>query len=404
MTNKFSQTDKNTHEAAAHDNGGFFAGARDGMAKKGASCRSLYIHVPFCERKCNYCAFESAPPREGDFELWLSSLKKELAMRRAVLGKLYLDTCYVGGGTPTALPPQIWDALIETLESSFDFAPDAEITVEANPNSLRAEHLLAWREWRVTRVSVGVQSFDGAELEMMGRLHGAAQAHEALSAALAAGFAVSADFIFGMPHQTLENWARTLRDAVRFGLSHISLYQLSLEEGTPWENLPRETLPDGYAQYRWAQWYLPRHGYEQYEIANFAREGKESRHNLNYWREGEYLGAGPGAASYINGERWKNLGALREYAAALEAGRPPVRESETLDADSRGREAAMLALRTASGIKRDDFAARFGDAALSRVEQIMNGFPKNLYESDERGIRLTKSGMRVANLIWEELV
>ena len=107
MINKFSQTDKNTHEAAAHDNGGFFAGARDGMAKDGASCRSLYIHVPFCERKCNYCAFESAPPREGDFELWLSSLKKELAMRRAVLGKLYLDTCYVGGGTPTVLPPQM---------------------------------------------------------------------------------------------------------------------------------------------------------------------------------------------------------------------------------------------------------------------------------------------------------
>ena len=125
------------------------------------------------------------------------------------------------------------------------------MTVEANPNSLRAEHLLAWREWRVTRVSVGVQSFDGAELEMMGRLHGAAQAHEALSAALAAGFAVSADFIFGLPHQSLENWARTLREAVRCGLSHISLYQLSLEEGTPWENLPRDVLPDGYAQYRW---------------------------------------------------------------------------------------------------------------------------------------------------------
>ena len=171
---------------------------------------------------------------------------------------------------------------------------------------------------------------------MMGRLHGAAQAHETLSAALAAGFAVSADFIFGLPHQSLENWARTLREAVRCGLSHISLYQLSLEEGTPWENLPREVLPDGYAQYRWAQWYLPRHGYEQYEIANFARAGRESRHNLNYWREGEYLGIGPGAASYINGARMKNSGLLREYAAALDAGRLPIRESERLDAEARG--------------------------------------------------------------------
>lgn len=398
MTNNTVPSDDNSHEAAAPNDGGFFSGRR------AASCRSLYVHVPFCERKCNYCAFESAPPRDGDFELYLSSLKKELALRRAELGRLMLDTCYIGGGTPTVLPLQTWDGLIETLEESFDFAPDTEVTVEANPNSLRAEHLLSWREWRVTRVSVGVQSFDGAELEMMGRLHGVAQAHDAISAALAAGFSVSADFIFGLPHQSLENWARTLREAVQSGLSHISLYQLSLEEGTPWENLPREVLPDGYAQYRWAQWYLPRRGYVQYEIANFARAGRESRHNLNYWREGEYLGIGPGAASLIGGARTKNYGVLREYAAALEAGILPVSESETLGAEARGREAAVLALRTAEGIRRAEFAQKFGAALLARVERIMNDFPKNLYESDERGIRLTKSGMRVANLIWEELV
>ena len=143
---------------------------------------------------------------------------------------------------------------------------------------------------------------------------------------------------------------------------------------------------------------------EQYEIANFARAGRESRHNLNYWREGEYLGIGPGAASYINGARMKNSGLLREYAAALDAGRLPIRESERLDAEARGREAAVLALRTAAGIERAEFAREYGEAALARVERIMGGFPKNLYESDERGIRLTKSGMRVANLIWEELV
>lgn len=398
MTNRFIQSDDNQHQAVAYNDGGFFSESRT------APCRSLYIHVPFCERKCNYCAFESAPPREGDFELYLSSLKTEIALRRAELGRLTLDTCYVGGGTPTVLPPQTWDELIKTLEESFDFAPDAEVTVEANPNSLRAEHLLAWREWRTTRVSIGVQSFDGAELEMMGRLHSAAKAHEAISAALAAGFSVSADFIFGLPHQSLENWARTLREAVRSGLSHISLYQLSLEEGTPWKNLPRDILPDGYAQYRWAQWYLPRHGYEQYEIANFARAGKESRHNLNYWREGEYLGIGPGAASCIGGARMKNSGVLRDYAAALKTGSLPIAESETLGAEARGREAAVLALRTSEGIRRAEFAQKFGAASLARAERIMKNFPKNLYESDERGIRLTKCGMRVANLIWEELI
>lgn len=366
--------------------------------------RSLYVHVPFCERKCNYCAFESAQARRGDFELYLASLRREFELRARELGRLRLETCYIGGGTPTALPPTVFDELIAAIEEFFDFERGAEVTVEANPNSLSAEHLLAWRDWRVTRVSVGVQSFDDAELTMMGRLHGASQARDALSASIAAGFSVSADFIFALPHQSLENWARTLREATKFGLSHISLYQLTLEEGTPWENLPREILPDGYAHYRFAQWYLQKRGYGQYEIANFARAGGESRHNLNYWRDGEYLGAGPGAAGYIGGERYKNVGSLREYAAALETGRLPVRESECLDADARAREAAVLALRTANGIERDEFAQKFGDEALERVERIMNAFPKNLYESDRRGVRLTKSGMRVANLIWQELV
>ena len=199
--------------------------------------------------------------------------------------------------------------------------PEAEITVEANPNSLAAEHLLTWRDWRVTRVSIGVQSFDDAELSQMGRLHSARQAYGAVSAALAAGFSVSADFIFGLPYQSFANWGRTLREAVRCGLSHISLYQLSLEEGTPWASLDRDTLGDGYAAYRWAQWYLPRKGYRQYEVANFARQGCESRHNINYWREGEYLGAGPGAAGYLAGLRYKNFGSLRRWAAALADGR-----------------------------------------------------------------------------------
>ncbi len=397
MKNKIS---KISAEAAAQS-GGFFSKAAGAGVE---ACRSLYVHVPFCERKCRYCAFESAAPRPGDFELWLSALRQELALRLMKSRRLVLDTCYIGGGTPTTLPPRLWDKFIDIIERYFNFSTNAEVTVEANPNSLRAEHLLSWRGWRVTRVSIGVQSFDDAELEMMGRLHGAAQARGAISATLAAGFSASADFIFSLPFQSLENWARTLREAARFGLSHISLYQLSLEGGTPWENLPRENLPDGYSQYRWAQWYLPRRGYRQYEIANFAHPGKESRHNLNYWREGGYLGIGPGAASYLNGVRSTNLGSLYEYAEALKEGRLPTRESERLDAGALGREAAILALRTAEGIDRADFTARFGEAALSHAERILGGFPRSLYESDAHGIRLTKSGMRVANFIWEELV
>ena len=203
---------------------------------------SLYIHVPFCERKCNYCAFESAVPREGEADLWLEMLEREFALRLAAAGRPRLATCYFGGGTPTVLSGPQWLSLTKLVERYFDFMPEAEVTVEANPNSLAAEHLLTWRDWRVTRVSIGVQSFDDAELSQMGRLHSARQAYGAVSAALAAGFSVSADFIFGLPHQSFANWGRTLREAVRCGLGHISLYQLSLEEGTPWASLDQDTL------------------------------------------------------------------------------------------------------------------------------------------------------------------
>ncbi|MEG1799646.1 MAG: coproporphyrinogen dehydrogenase, partial [Synergistaceae bacterium] len=188
-------------------------------------------------------------------------------------------------------------------DSHFIFEDGCEFTVEANPNSISAEHLALWRDWRVSRVSLGVQSFDDAELEMMGRLHSGMQAYGAMSAAMASGFSVSVDLMFGLPYQTFQGWYRNLKDAARSGVHHISLYQLSIERGTPWENLKQENLSDGYWPYRWAQWYFPKKGFIQYEISNFAKPGHESKHNLNYWNEGEYLGVGPGASGCLAGWR-----------------------------------------------------------------------------------------------------
>ncbi len=160
---------------------------------------SLYIHVPFCERKCPYCAFESKVPSEGEIDLWLETLGKELKWWEKRIGKPSLETCYIGGGTPTVITGPQWLRLAETIDSHFTFEPEAEVTVEANPNSLKADHLLFWRDWRVSRVSIGVQSFDDAELLQLGRLHSAAQAYEAISASLASGFSVNSDFMFGLP-------------------------------------------------------------------------------------------------------------------------------------------------------------------------------------------------------------
>ena len=365
---------------------------------------SLYIHVPFCGRKCPYCAFESKVPSEGERELWLEQLKKEFLWWRERIGVPSLKTCYIGGGTPTMLSGPQWKKLIESVEDNFTFFPDSEVTVEANPNSLAAEHLLEWRDWRVTRVSLGVQSFDDAELEMLGRLHSAAQAYEAVSASLASGFEVSIDLMFGLPYQTLQNWARSLKDGVKTGVKHISLDQLSLEENTPWQNMDRALLSDGYVFYRWAQWYLAQKGYNQYETANFSKPGFESRHNLNYWREGDYLGVGPSASGYLRGWRYKNVNSLREYELCLAKGTSAVSTGERLSPEASAKEASVLALRTFEGINTANYALKYGEDALSCVFGVLNNFPKELWTFDGEKITLTKKGMRVANIIWEELV
>lgn len=365
--------------------------------------RSLYIHVPFCERKCNYCAFVSSVPESGERALYLEALSAELSMR-AKKHTAPLETCYIGGGTPTMLTPSQWRTLAALLEKNFAFAAGAEVTVEANPNSMSSEHLEVWKEWRVTRVSIGVQSFNDAELSLMGRVHCADEARRAVSRALSFGFDVNADLIFGLPGQTFRSWGLSLREAAHSGLSHISLYQLTPEEGTPWESLRPEELGDGYAPYRWAQWYLPKKGYAQYEIANFARPGHESRHNINYWQNGEYIGAGPAAAGYISDRRYKNIGSLARYAECIKSGALPEAESETLAPEKRAREAAVLALRMSSGICAENFIKEQGLDNYRAVSAAVEKFPHELYEKDACGIRLTKKGMRVANMIWSDII
>lgn len=365
---------------------------------------SLYIHVPFCERKCPYCSFESAVPSPGEGDIWLDALAAEFNWWRYRIGKARLNTCYIGGGTPTVLTPRQWDALVAVIEDNFDIADHAEVTVEANPNSLRAEHLAIWRDWRVTRVSVGAQSFDDVELKLLGRLHNARQAHDAISAALASGFSVNADFMFGLPHQTPENWWRTLHDAVKSGAQHLSLYQLSLEQGSRWENMSPENLTDGYLPYRMAQWYLPTKGFEQYEVSNFAKPGRESRHNINYWQGGDYLGAGPGASGYIAGWRYKNISGINNYAKRMSSGKSAISSGERLDKYAVAREASVLALRMNYGIKIADFTKKYGAQALDNVLRILKTFPDDLYVLGRDSIYLTKKGMRVANVLWRELI
>lgn len=365
---------------------------------------SLYVHVPFCASKCPYCAFESTVPRRGEVELWLRLLQKELDWWTNRIGRPLLDTCYIGGGTPTVLDLSVWRELISAIESRFDFKDDAEVTVEANPNSLERPYLAMWREWRVTRVSIGVQSFDDAALAKIGRIHSAEEARFAVKSALDFGFSVNADLMFALPNQTFRDWALNMREAVSLGVRHISLYQLSIEPGSAWAKMSADSLPEGADMYRWAQRYMPSKGFAQYEIANFSLSGHQSRHNINYWREGEYLGAGPGAAGYLAGWRYKNSGSLKEYGRLIDGGRCAAVSGERLTDAALAREASVLALRMAEGIDIAEYESRYGAEARESVCRVLRGFPQDLYEITDKNIRLTAKGMRIANLIWQELV
>jgi oxygen-independent coproporphyrinogen-3 oxidase len=332
--------------------------------------------------------------------LYLESLEREITARAE--GFFVIDTLYIGGGTPSVLSLCAWNALIGIIERRFSFSGDAEVTVEANPGSLSREHVELWRGWRVTRISIGVQSFDDRRLKFLGRAHDAAQARAALALCMDAAFSVSFDMMFGLPEETLRDWMTDLNTALSFGTSHISVYQLTIEEGTPFagENLTR---PEGYAQYRYAQWRLARAGLEQYEVASFARPGQECRHNLNYWDDGEYVGLGPSACGYVNGVRWTNAPSMDDYAAMTLRGLPTVSE-ERLEGERAARQAAVLALRTKRGIVWENFAERYGAPIASAIRSDLERFQKDIVANGAEVSRLTSKGFRLGNAVWSEII
>lgn len=366
---------------------------------------SVYVHVPFCAQKCPYCAFASHVPREGEREDFPRLIERELDLVHPPgSGKIPLDTLYIGGGTPSYLSPETWKELTRILGDHFQFLPGFEISVEANPDSLQKDHLWLWKDWGVTRISLGVQSLDDDELRWLGRPHDARKAMEAVSAVMASGIDLSVDLMFGLAGQTLRGWHRNLRTILDTGLAHISLYQLTLEEESRWGKDAPGQMAEGYPFYRWAQWYLPHRGYDQYEIASFARDRKWSRHNLAYWYGRDVLGLGPGAWGYMNGTRYWNHSESEIYRNRLVEGHLPIEGKEHLPPEEAFREAAVIALRTRWGIPMKAFRRRYGHQALLTVLNILRSFPKSFFRCQDSHIALSPRGMRVANPIWEALL
>lgn len=313
-------------------------------------------------------------------------------------------TAYIGGGTPTVLPPIHWERLISILEEGFSFLPDAEMTVEANPGSLTMEHLSLWKDWRVSRVSLGVQSLQDEDLLAAGRIHDRRQALDSMALVKRTGLSLSVDLLFGLPGQELRGWADTLKAVLSGGAEHVSIYELTLESGTTWGRQPPQNLAEGYPFYRWAQYYLEKKGLLQYEIASFAKPRRWCRHNVTYWTGGEFLGLGPSAWGYRGSVRTGNVSDLGCYCSMIAKGLRPTCFSERLEGERQASELAILALRTRWGIGIHEYRRRWGDQMLQVLQDSLGGIPRFLFRSAPGRVALNKRGMRVGNAIWEKLM
>ena len=363
----------------------------------------LYVHIPFCVRKCAYCDFLSFPCDAQGQEAYVDALCREIL----TLKQVPLRTLYIGGGTPSILPEALIGRICDTIRSTCQILPKAEWTIECNPATFDLAKARFWRTLGMNRVSMGVQSLDDRLLQRIGRIHSAEDARQGFQTLRAAGFEnISIDLMMGLPEQTMEDWMSTLTEAVSWGPEHISCYSLIVEEGTRLYdedekgllNLPDEETER--AMYHETVTYLKEHGLPQYEISNFGKPDRESRHNTSYWERIPYIGLGLGAASLIADQRLREPVEMKEYLS----GKEPVIEEE-LTLEEQMKETMLLGLRMNRGVSKEDFQDRFGVS----MEQVFSGELKELktsglLESCEERIFLTSKGRDLANQVFVRFV
>ncbi|MCC7262717.1 MAG: radical SAM family heme chaperone HemW [Candidatus Latescibacteria bacterium] len=318
--------------------------------------RGLYVHLPFCPQVCPYCSFAVTTARPRLHRRYIAALGAELSARRPAGPEGPLDTVYFGGGTPTLLEPALLAQVLEQARDLFGFAPGAEITVEANPEGADAARFTALRALGFNRLSLGIQSFADQSLRLLGRRHTGAQAESAIALARSAGFDnLNLDLIFAVPGASAEDWGHTLDRALAHGPEHLSTYALTIEAETPFAKRERQgqLVPPAEEEqagaYEGAVSRLQAAGFEHYEVSNFARPGRRSRHNWGYWHGGEYLGVGLAAHSFLGGRRSWNQRRMRDYLSTVEAGISPEAGGEVLDPVAARGEALWLGLRTSEG-------------------------------------------------------
>lgn len=376
----------------------------------------LYVHIPFCVKKCRYCDFLSAPYDEVTKEKYVQALCKEIGEYQAFTKEYYLETIYFGGGTPSVLDVKLLEQILNTIKQSFTVDMEkAEVTVEVNPATVTKEKLEAYRKLGINRLSIGVQSALEKELQLLGRVHTFEQARECVQWAREVGFTnLSVDVMSALPNQTLEDYKETLEQLIALEPEHISSYSLIIEEKTPFYELYGEgkekekELPDeetDRAMYVYTKERLQEAGYERYEISNYAKKGLESRHNSSYWTGQEYLGVGLGASSLFTNARYHNETNLTVYMEDIKAGRDVRREIERLVETEQMEEFMILGLRRMCGVSRAEFKSRFGKSMEIVYGSALQKLKKQgLITIEEDIVALTELGIDVSNQVFVEFV
>ena len=369
----------------------------------------LYLHIPFCSAICNYCNFNRGLFESGLKDKYVAALSREI--RSAARGE-QADSIFFGGGTPSLLEPSEIRQLITACRDTFDLTTDAEVTLETNPETSSATRMEQFRAAGVNRVSFGVQSFRDDELKRLGRIHSADRARRAVGEARAAGFDnVSLDLMMWLPQQTRDDWRDSVESLIDVRPEHASLYLLELYPNAPlredmarsgWSQAPDD---DAAEMYLWSLNRLDRAGYSQYQISNVSLPDRESRHNLKYWQDGDWLGFGCGAHSTRDSVRWKNVSPTAEYIDRVNAGVAPSCDRREMSPGERLEDALFTGLRLTSGVDVDEISGRYGidvrDESWDRLEPFLHS---RLLLEEGPVIRLTRDGMLVANEILQVFV
>jgi len=369
----------------------------------------IYIHIPFCVKKCGYCDFYSVKWDEESENKYIHSAINEIKSYNELSSKYVVDSIYIGGGTPSIINPKNLEKIISTIRCLFTVEENSEISMEANPNSLW-ENIKTYGEIGINRLSIGIQSLNDNILKRIGRIHNSKEALQAIDRAISFGFEnINADVMFNIPGQTVDDINDTISKLVTKQIRHISFYSLKLEEGTPMYLLKKNkkiVMPEEDLEremYYAGRNIMEKHGLMQYEISNFSVKGYECRHNLKYWKQEEYIGIGPSAHSFLGNVRFSNPSDLTEYITSGENGVFERNTLEEMDENDIKFEYIMLRLRLTEGLKFADFKNKFSiDFKEAYKEQIKHLTENNLIESDDDAIRLTKRGMDLSNYVFAQ--